>query len=205
MPQPPVLVLLSGGLDSTVLLADQLHQHRPAEAVSFDYGQRHARELDAAAAVAAHYTVPHHVMRLPDLGRHLTSALTGHSPVPSGEYDSRTMAATVVPNRNAVLISAAAGLAAARGLAAVLTAMHAGDHALYADCTPGFIAAIDLATYLACGVRVRAPYGGWTKTQVVARGRLLNAPLDLTWSCYVGGDQPCRQCGTCLERQAALA
>lgn len=201
-PAASVLVLLSGGLDSSVLLA---HIGGHVEAVSFDYGQRHRRELDSARRLARHYESPHHVIDLSGLGSHLSSALTGHSDVPDGTYDAKTMSATVVPNRNAILLGVAAGVAASRGLGQVAVAVHAGDHAIYPDCRPEFIDAINHATVLSCGVEVVAPFVTWTKRQIVERGRELGVPFDLTWSCYQGGDAPCERCGTCLERQAALA
>lgn len=200
------LVLLSGGLDSTVLLAQQVARYGNAdiEAISFDYGQRHRDELFAAYKVVQHYHVKHHVIELP-LARHLVSSLTGHSDVPSGPYSDDNMSSTVVPNRNAIFLSIAAGIAASSGIGRVLAAMHAGDHAVYADCRPDFIDLVNRTTQLACGVAVVAPYVHLSKKQIVGIGRDHNVPFDLTWSCYRGGPYPCGECATCIERAEALA
>lgn len=202
------LVLLSGGLDSTTALALR-HEHCTARlAVSVRYGQRHARELEAAAKVAAHYGVELRIVDLTAWGQHLTgSALTDPEvAVPHGQYDSPTMAATVVPNRNATFLMAAAGIAQAVGCTHVVTAVHAGDHPVYSDCRPEFVDAarrtVELGTDGA--VTVDAPFVTMSKTAIVARGFDLNAPLDLTWSCYEGRQAHCGQCGTCVERREAF-
>lgn len=195
------LVLLSGGMDSTALLAHVLAEHGAVEAVGVNYGQRHARELDAAAAVATHYGVRFDVVDLTGVTGFLASALTDHdAPLPEGHYADESMKATVVPGRNAIMLSVAAGIAASRGMDAVATAVHAGDHPIYPDCRPEFIAAIHDALLLATGVGVRAPFVHKTKTEIARIGHDLGAPLGLTWSCYAGGDAHCGRCGTCVER-----
>ena len=198
-------VLLSGGLDSTVLLADTVRCGGEVGAVSINYGQRHVRELRAAETVAAYYGVPWEVVDLSALGALLPSALTTDTPVPTGSYSVESLAVTVVPNRNAIFAMVAAGVAAGHGHSEVLLAVHAGDHPVYPDCRPEAIEAMDVLATLTCGVRVRAPYVQMTKYAIVARGRDLEVPLHLTWSCYQGGSEPCGACSTCLEREAALA
>jgi 7-cyano-7-deazaguanine synthase len=201
------LVLLSGGLDSTVLTTDLLVSGATVQAVSIHYGQRHERELIAAAAVAAHLQVPYSPIELLALGSHLTSSLTGAAPVPHGHYADANMSSTVVPNRNAIMLMVAAGIAAARGLDAVVTAVHAGDHPVYPDCRPEFVAAANTAALLGTGgqVEIHAPYARITKEQIVQRGARVVAPFALTWSCYQGGDTHCGRCGTCVERAEAFA
>lgn len=205
-----VIVLLSGGLDSTVLLAHLLHEGHEVSAISFDYGQRHRDELLASYNVINHYNrrvygdIKHFVVEIP-LARHLVSSLTGHSEVPSGPYGPDNMSSTVVPNRNAIFLSVAAGVAASNDITHVSTAVHAGDHAVYRDCRPEFIAAIRAMTVLSCGVEINAPFALWSKKAIVARGRDLDVPFDITWSCYRGGPVPCNECATCIERNEALA
>jgi len=204
------LVLLSGGLDSTTLAAHLLDAGDHLETISIHYGQRHVRELQAAAAVAAHLGLRHDVVDLSVLRQHLTgSALTDDVPVPHGHYAEDTMRATVVPNRNAIMLSVAVGIAVARHLNRVATAVHAGDHFVYPDCRPAFIDAIDDAARLGTqgfgDVMVTAPFVNWTKADIARRAHQLGAPAHLSWSCYEGNDQHCGRCGTCVERASAFS
>lgn len=200
------VVLLSGGIDSTTALAWTNHSGSVGVCVTVDYGQRHRREIDAAREVAARYGVEHLVLDFRSFGAALPgSALTDPGvDVPAVGYDSGSMAVTVVPNRNAVFVMAAAGIAAARGLGVVVVAVHAGDHDLYPDCRPEFVEAVSVASFLGCGVTVRAPLQDLTKTDIVRAGDALGAPLWLTWSCYNGGVRHCGRCGTCIERADAF-
>lgn len=205
---PRDLVLLSGGLDSSTLLAQCASDATAGLALSVDYGQRHIRELEAAAAIARHYGVEHLVLDLTDWGRLLPgSALTDRSvTVPHGHYADETMAATVVPNRNATLLMAAAGVALAAGCTRVLFAAHAGDHPVYPDCRPTFIAAAAYAAELGTDGRVTiaAPFAQMTKADIAHLAATLAVPIALTWSCYEGGARHCGRCGTCVERAEAL-
>jgi 7-cyano-7-deazaguanine synthase len=213
------VVLLSGGLDSTVLAGHLLAAGDDVHAVSFDYGQRHRRrELDAARDVAGYYGLTHDVVDLTALGALLGgSALTDPTiDVPHGHYADDTMRITVVPNRNAIMLMAAAGIAAARGFQRVATAVHAGDHAIYPDCRAEFIvAASECAEQATAGhgdVKIVAPFVCHDKTWIVRRGAELHAPFYRTWSCYEGdphqalGRPPthCGACGTCHERREAF-
>jgi 7-cyano-7-deazaguanine synthase len=204
-----MIVLLSGGLDSTVLTAQTLASGHHTEAVSIHYGQRHARELDAATDVAAWYGIRHDIIDLTGLRGHLTgSALTTGPDIPDGHYTAPSMAVTVVPNRNMILLAVAAAVASARGHATVAAAMHAGDHPIYPDCRPEFVAAASLATQLGTAgfgnVQVDAPFARLDKTGIVRVGHELGAPMHLSWSCYRGGTQHCGRCGTCVERAEAF-
>jgi 7-cyano-7-deazaguanine synthase len=205
---PRDLVLLSGGLDSSTLLADAVQAKTACLAVTVDYGQRHAREIAAAVMVVVHYGIELVVLDLTGWGQRLTgSALTDPSvDVPHGHYADESMRTTVVPNRNATLLSAAAGLAQARGCDRVLTAVHAGDHPIYPDCRPEFIDSIARTTELATdgAVTIAAPFVRWSKTDIARRAGELDVPIGLTWSCYEGGDVHCARCGTCVERIEAL-
>lgn len=203
----PAVVLLSGGLDSSTALAYTLAEgHEVLAAVFVDYGQRHVRERLSARAVADHYGIELLELDLRAFGASVNSALTtAGADVPHGHYAADNMAATVVPNRNATMLSAAAGIAASRGAAQVVTAVHAGDHPIYADCRPDFIDALSRALQLACDVAVVAPFVYASKADIARIGAGLGLPQGLTWSCYEGGDVHCGRCGTCVERAEAFA
>lgn len=208
---PLTLVSLSGGLDSTTLLAHYASAGHRLLAVSVDYGQRHGpRELAAARQVAAHYDAEHLVLDLSAVGALLTgSALTDPTiDVPSGHYAWDTMSVTVVPNRNAIIANLLVGIGVARHATTVALGMHCGDHAVYPDCRPQFIAAVQHLVQVANdGYRppqVEAPFITMTKSDIALHGARLGAPLGLTWSCYRGGDQHCGVCGTCYERREAF-
>ncbi|QAY16200.1 Pre Qo pathway QueC-like protein [Arthrobacter phage Sonali] len=207
-PRPKQVVLLSGGMDSTALLALAYSRGDVLGALSVNYGQRHVKELDAARAIADHYGVPHLVLDMTSWGSLLSgSALTDPEvEVPEGHYAAPNMAITVVPNRNATMLMAAAGVAESLGAEVVLTAVHAGDHAVYPDCRPEFIAAASLAARLGTGgkVSIDAPFVGISKTDIANVGATLRAPFELTWSCYKGGENHCGACGTCVERREAF-
>ncbi len=204
-----MIVLLSGGMDSTVLLANALAEGSTVEAVSIHYGQRHARELEAAGSIARYYRLRHDVVDLTPLRDLLAgSALTTGPDVPDGHYADENMRVTVVPNRNMIMLSVAAGIAAARGHRHVATAVHAGDHFIYPDCRPEFTAAVSLAAMLGTAgygdVDIVAPFVRKTKTEIARLGYTLRAPLAMSWSCYKGGSQHCGRCGTCVERAEAF-
>jgi 7-cyano-7-deazaguanine synthase len=202
------VIIHSGGMDSTVLLAHLLAEGREVHALSVDYGQRHRRELVAAAEICAHYQVPH---RIADL-RGVTSlfganALTDSQvAVPEGHYEEASMKATVVPNRNMLLIATAAAWAMSLKVSSVAYGAHGGDHAIYPDCRPAFADALDKAIRLADWheVSLERPFVGMDKTAIVRLGVELGVPFALTWSCYVGGEQHCGKCGTCVERKEAF-
>jgi 7-cyano-7-deazaguanine synthase len=177
--------------------------------LSFDYGQRHVKELESAAACARGLRVPHRVVDLRSVGAALSgSALTGEVAVPDGHYAEETMRITVVPNRNAIMLAVAFGMAAAQKAGAVAAAVHGGDHFIYPDCRPGFIAAFqamqDAALEGYADVRLWTPYVTGSKADIVRDGARLGVPFAETWSCYKGGVRHCGRCGTCVERREAF-
>lgn len=198
-------VVLSGGLDSTVALAwaieeANLYDNGPVRALSFDYGQRHRRELEAATAITIHYGVPHTIVELDMPG---SSALTDAAvDVPDGHYAEQTMKATVVPGRN--LLFAANAIAHSELGGHVWVGVHAGDHPIYPDCRPEFWDALRHLTAEAYGVGVVTPFITASKADIARKGHDLGAPLGLTWSCYKGGTTHCGRCGTCVERAEAF-
>jgi len=204
------VVTLSGGLDSTVLLYEQHARGTLAGAVSVHYGQRHARELDAARVACRALDVPHDVVNLSDLAATVfrgSSQTEASIAVPHGHYADASMRVTVVPNRNMVLLAVATAAAITRGASAVAYAAHAGDHAVYPDCRPEFADAMAGAMALAdyYPIRLLRPFVHISKADIVRLGHSLGVPMEATWSCYEGRDLHCGRCGTCVERREAFA
>lgn len=203
------LVVCSGGLDSTVALYGAVKKYGRVEAVTFRYGQNHAKRENAAAKrICADLGVPLTVIDLSFIGRHFASSLLrGAGAIPEGHYAAKTMASTVVPFRNGIMLSVAAGLAESKRLANVVLGNHAGDHFIYPDCRPDFIKGISAA--IAAGttkhVRVVSPFCEMTKGDIVRVGAKLGVPFVKTYSCYKGGKRHCGKCGTCVERKEAFA
>jgi 7-cyano-7-deazaguanine synthase len=173
-----------------------------------DYGQRHRRELEAARQICERYGVKHQVADLRALAPLFgANALTdAQVAVPEGHYEEVSMKSTVVPNRNMLLIAVAASWAMSLKASSVAYGAHGGDHAIYPDCRPVFAEALDKAIRLADWheVSLERPFVGMDKAAIVRRGAELRAPLELTWSCYVGGERHCGKCGTCVERKEAF-
>lgn len=214
--QSPAVVLLSGGMDSSVLLHHIARELRraPVHALSFDYGQRHRRELEAAAwqAKAAGAAV-HQLVDMAFLGGLIkggTSLVTGGADVP--DLAALAPAAldqppTYVPNRNMILLSLAAAYAEAHGIRDVFYGAQAHDEYGYWDCTPDFLARLDatLALNRRDAITIHAPLIGKRKAELVRMGRVLGVDFAHTWSCYRGGDKACGACPTCIERLKAFA
>lgn len=193
-----LFVSLSGGMDSTAALGWARHNYdAEVRAVSFDYGQRHRRELEAASAVANYYGVSHGTLDLQGLLH--GSALLGQGDVPHGHYAQDNMKATVVNGRN--LLFASALIAATQPGDTVVLGVHAGDHPIYPDCRPEFVQAVAAAAS-AYDVSVVAPWVNLEKHQIIQT--VPDAPYAMTWSCYEGGALHCGRCGTCVERAEAF-
>lgn len=202
------LVVCSGGLDSTVALYKTKREYRRVEVVTFKYGQNHAtRENAAVRRICAALDIPLTVIDLSFIGRHFASSLLrGASAIPEGHYAAKTMASTVVPFRNGIMLSVAAGLAESKGLTNIVLGNHAGDHFIYPDCRPEFIAGMSEAIKAGTAkhIRVVSPFCEMTKADVVAVGAGLDVPFEETYSCYKGGKRHCGKCGTCVERKEAF-
>lgn len=200
------VIVLSGGMDSVTLLYE--YRNNIALAVTFDYGSNHnAREIACARRHCERLGIEHLVIPLDFMGRYFKSALLdGAAAVPEGGYDESNMKATVVPFRNGIMLSVACGLAESRGLRYVMIANHAGDHAIYPDCRPGFVSAMSAAMMAGTydGVAVMAPYTNISKGEIARHGKKLNLDYAETYSCYKGGEKHCGKCGTCRERMEAL-
>jgi 7-cyano-7-deazaguanine synthase len=204
------LAIVSGGLDS-VVLAHFLARHDQLKGIlSFDYGQRHKKELAFAAAAANRLDVPHILIDLTGITPHLKgSALTDNVAVPDGHYAAETMKQTIVPNRNAIMLAIAFGIAGGQDYNAVAMAIHAGDHFIYPDCRPDFAEMFERMEHKALegmwDIKLLTPFVTITKADIVRHAQMLHVPVAETWSCYKGGEIHCGRCGTCVERREAFA
>ena len=185
------------------------YKERIALGISFDYGSNHnAREIPFATMHCERLGIKHIVINLGFMHQYFKSSLLeGAEAIPEGNYDDENMKSTVVPFRNGIMLSIAAGVAESNGLKYVMMANHGGDHTIYPDCRPEFVSAMSEATRLGTypGIEVLAPYTGITKSDIARHGKALGIDYAETWSCYKGGEHHCGKCGTCRERIEALA
>lgn len=203
-----VVVLLSGGMDSVSVLYQTIQDHQVVGAVSFDYGAKHNhREIPFAAYHCRKFKIEHQVIRLDFVGELFKSdLLKSGGQIPDGHYEEETMKSTVVPFRNGIMLSIAAGFAESRTAEGLVIAAHAGDHAIYPDCREEFMKsmadAIRLGTY--AGIKLLRPFIAMTKAEIAVRGSALGVDFSQTWSCYKGASVHCGTCGTCVERREAF-
>jgi 7-cyano-7-deazaguanine synthase len=202
------VVLLSGGMDSVAAFYDARSHHDVVAAISFDYGAKHNhKEIPFAAYHCRKFKVEHRVIDLDFVGDLFKSdLLKSGGAIPDGHYEEETMKSTVVPFRNGIMLSIAAGFAESRGASGLVIAALAGDHAIYPDCREEFMKsmaeAIQLGTY--AGIALLRPFISMTKADIASRGRALGVDFSQTWSCYKGGALHCGACGTCVERREAF-
>ena len=204
-----VVVLCSGGMDSVTALYWAQREHAVAAVASFDYGSKHNhREIPFAREHAAKFGLRHEVVALDFVGRLFSSTLLkGGDAVPDGHYEAENMRQTVVPFRNAIMLSIAAGLAESIGAEGLVIAAHGGDHVIYPDCREEFMHAFAEAmrTGTYAGIKLLRPFIAMNKAQIAAEGAQLGIDFSHTWSCYKGGAVHCGKCGTCVERREAFA
>lgn len=203
------VVLLSGGLDSTTLLYWAVKQGYEPYVLSFDYGQRHKKELEFAKRTCEKLKVEHRVVDLTSIRELLQgSALTTESvSVPEEHYSHETQKTTVVPNRNAIMLNVAVGYAVSIGADRVFYAAHYNDRAIYPDCREEFVESQNQTAKLANDapeLEIIAPFVSKTKADLVKMAGELGVPFEDTWSCYKGGERACGVCGTCRERIEAF-
>ncbi len=205
------VAIVSGGMDSVTLAYLLDSEGYELHLLSVDYGQRHKKEISYARRCAERLGASFDTVDISQVGRLLSgSALTDDVEVPHGHYAAENMGVTVVPNRNAIMLSVAYGVAVAREARIVAAAVHAGDHYVYPDCRPQFIEAFDAMQRQAVegfgdpDLHLHAPFMNKTKAEIVQTGAVLNVPYEDTWSCYEGGDLHCGLCGTCNERREAF-
>ena len=213
-----VLVLASGGIDSTTCLGMAVDKYGKENviALSMSYGQKHQKEIEASLAVAEYYGVEYLSMDLGAVFQYSDCSLLAHSEqdIPHESYAEQlketdgTPVSTYVPFRNGLFLATAASIALSKGCEIIYYGAHADDAAgnAYPDCSQVFNKAMNEAIYEGSGhqLRIEAPFVSWTKKDVVKKGLELKVPYELTWSCYEGGDKPCGVCGTCIDRIKAF-
>ena len=205
------VVILSGGMDSTTLLYEVVKKegNKNVFALSFNYGQNHTKELKGAITSCKKLNVNHKIVDVSFLGKELlfgSSLTTGADKIPEGHYEAENMKSTVVPNRNMILIALAAGYAISIGAINLYYGAHGGDHAIYPDCRPEFVLAMEEVLKLAdwSELNLIVPYLYIDKGDIAIKGKELNVPYEDTWTCYKGGEKACGKCGACQERLEAF-
>lgn len=212
------LVLCSGGVDSTTLLAMAVDRYGSENvvALSISYGQRHEKELKAARDVARYYHVEQRFLDLAAIFADSPCSLLAHSEkdIPKESYAEQLeqadtkLVSTYVPFRNGLFLSSAASMALSLECSVLYYGAHHDDWAgnAYPDCSREFVAAMNNAIREGTGgeLHMEAPFVEWSKADIVKKGLELNVPYELTWSCYEGGDKPCGVCATCIDRKRAF-
>jgi 7-cyano-7-deazaguanine synthase len=206
------IAVVSGGLDSTVLVYDLIDNGYDVHMVSFNYGQRHKTELTYAARTARKLGLRHDIVDLQAINPLIQgSALTDTSvDVPEGHYAEETMKLTVVPNRNSIMLNIAAGAAIAESAICIATAVHNGDAAIYPDCRPTFINSLVETLkkanegFIEENFFIYTPFLYKSKADIASRGAELGVPFEDSWTCYKGGEVHCGRCSTCVERLEAM-
>jgi 7-cyano-7-deazaguanine synthase len=216
---PKSIVLLSGGLDSCVALACAFEDSGPVLCLSVNYGQKHVRELRAAEDVAAYYKLKHTVLDLTTFGNvladlHATALVDPEEALPSGRRMSEMTARvprSYVPGRNTIMLALAQSVAEGLNADEIYCGFNAVDFSGYPDCRPIFVEAWNHLSHYSTKrgyennpITLRAPIINLAKASVVRRGVDLRAPLELTWSCYNGGERPCGTCDSCIIRWNAF-
>lgn len=204
------VILLSGGLDSAVNLALALEKSRECIAISFDYGQKHRIEIEAASKIASYYSIPHRII-------HIDTTAFGASPLTKGnvvkdrnlnQLAADTLSPNYVPGRNTLFLSYALSIAEVEKASEIYFGGNAADHA-FPDCSPAFVEAMQ--ALIQCAVPHRkidlvAPLLKLTKHDIVREAKRLSLPIEMTHSCYDPVDnRPCGRCDACLVRQSVLS
>ena len=202
-----VVVIYSGGMDSFTVLNRALKDGKEVFALSFDYGQRHVKELKCASEVCKDLKVAHKVIDISAINQLLAgSSLTDDIDIPEGHYEAENMKSTIVPNRNMILLSLAVGYAVSVKADQVYYGAHSGDHAIYPDCRPEFVRKMNdvcqIANYEA--VEIYSPYLNVSKTDILTDGISMGLDYSNTWTCYNGREKACGKCGACQERLEAF-
>jgi 7-cyano-7-deazaguanine synthase len=205
------VVIVSGGMDSVTLAYLLKSEGYDLTLIAFDYGQRHGKELEFALWHADKLDAAFFRLDISGIQPLLKgSALTDDIEVPHGHYAEESMKLTVVPNRNAIMLSIAWGVACSQEADVLACGVHAGDHFIYPDCRPEFIQNLNKALRVGTdghrldGLELYAPFIDKTKTDIAAIGGELGVPYEMTWTCYEGKDIHCGKCGSCTERKEAF-
>jgi len=214
MQNTKAIVLLSGGLDSATVagIVDDIWPNSEKHALSFIYGQKHARELESAKSIAAWYKMTHHIIQLPNLEWLNSSALVGENvAVPtarSPEEMEAGVAPTYVPGRNTIMLAIAFSLAEAIQAHTIWIGINEQDYSGYPDCRHEYVHAFNEMLKLASSkdrIIVHYPLVFLSKKEIVESGTRKKVPYELTWSCYQGGEAPCGECDSCILRAKGFA
>ena len=203
-----IIVVYSGGLDSFTLLNEAIRSGKDVSALSFDYGQKHSKELHFVENFCSQESIDSKIVDVSSIKELFQgSSLTDEIDIPKGHYEDDSMKSTVVPNRNMILISLALGYAVTKEAEEVWFGAHAGDHAIYPDCRPEFVEKMDAVARIAnySPIAVKAPYIAMSKTEILAIGLNMQLDYGLTWTCYEGKELACGICGACHERLESFA
>jgi len=207
MTQEKAVVIYSGGMDSFTLLNKVVKQGYDVYALTFNYGQKHVKEVEVAATVCEQFGVPHKILDISPINQLMqSSSLVGSEAVPEGHYEAENMKSTVVPNRNMILLSLAIGYAVDIKAGKVYYGAHSGDHAIYPDCRPEFVHAMNAVAGIANyeHVSIETPYLNSTKGEILKDGLSMGLNYTHTWTCYNGRAKACGKCGACVERLEAF-
>lgn len=201
------LLVCSGGLDSVTLAYKLAAQKNLKAIISFNYNQKHVKELEFAKQCAEDLHVDFKLIDITSLSTAFDkTALTSDKIVPDGHYAKETMKITEVPNRNAIFLTIAFAYAITINAKKVAIAVHGGDHFIYPDCRPEFLKAFNQMEHYSLEGKIEliAPYATLTKIDIAKDTAIYNVPITKTWSCYKGQDIHCGRCGTCVERREAF-
>ncbi|TYL47719.1 7-cyano-7-deazaguanine synthase QueC [Marinomonas sp. IMCC 4694] len=202
------IVVYSGGMDSFTVLNTAIKEGLEVHAISFNYGQKHSKELVVAAQVCRDLGVSHKVVDITAINSLMAnSSLTGEADIPEGHYQDNNMKSTVVPNRNMILLSMAIAYAVNLEASKVYYGAHSGDHHIYPDCRPEFVAAMNAVSLIANyqAVDIVTPFLQASKGDILNAGLQMGLDYRHTWTCYNGREKSCGKCGACIERLEAFA
>ena len=202
-----VIVVYSGGMDSYTLINKAIQEGHEVQAISFDYGQKHKKELLFAKNFCEISRIEHEIVDITSIRNLLKgSALTDDIAIPQGGYADNSMKLTIVPNRNMILISMAIGYAVSSNANEVWFGAHSGDHVIYPDCRPEFVEKMNALSLISDyqPISVKAPFIDLSKSEILSKGLEMNLDYSKTWTCYEGKDLACGLCGACNERLEAF-
>lgn len=202
-----VVIIYSGGMDSYTVLNRAIRDGYKPYPLTFNYGQRHKKEIDVAAAVCQELGLEHKIVDITAINQLLQgSSLTSDIEIPEGHYEQENMKSTVVPNRNMILLSLAIGYAVSIGASKVFYGAHSGDHAIYPDCRPEFVNKMNEVSQIANyePVEIVSPYLKQSKIEILKDGLSMGLDYGKSWTCYNGREKACGRCGACQERLEAF-
>jgi len=203
-----IVVVYSGGIDSFTMLNKYVEENKmEVHAITFNYNQRHSKEIDYAKKVCDILCINHKIVDVSTINQLLKgSSLTDDISIPEGHYKEESMKSTVVPNRNMIFLSLGAGYGASIGAKYIAIGVHSGDHAIYPDCKPEFIYRMNEVMQISDynPLRLLTPYLMSSKAYIIKKGLELGLDYANAWTCYNGRENACGKCGSCVERLEAF-